>query len=104
MKGLTAIANALKLEETEHVFCFPANLLIEEAAIAGIKPIMARTERGAVNMADGYTRVTNGHKPGVVISQGGPGIENAFGAVAHAYSESTPILVLPGGTARNRTG
>ena len=94
MQGNTAIANVLKLEGTEYLFCYPANPLIEAAAIAGIKPIMSRTERTTVNMADGYTRMTNGHRTGVVVTQSGPGIENAFGGIAHAYAESTPILVL----------
>ena len=104
MQGNTAIANVLKLEGTEYLFCFPANALIEAAAIAGIKPIMSRTERTTVNMADGYTRMTNGHRTGVVVTQSGPGIENAFGGIAHAYAESTPILVLPGGTSRSKVG
>ena len=104
MQGNTAIANVLKIEGTEYLFCYPANALIEAAAIAGIKPIMSRTERTTVNMADGYTRMTNGHKTGVVVTQSGPGIENAFGGIAHAFAESTPILVLPGGTARSRVG
>jgi acetolactate synthase-1/2/3 large subunit len=104
MQGNTAIANVLRIEGTEYLFCYPANALIEAAAIAGIKPIMSRTERTTVNMADGYTRMTNGHRTGVVVTQSGPGIENAFGGIAHAYAESTPILVLPGGTARNRVG
>ena len=104
MQGNTAIANILKMEGTEYLFCYPANALIEAAAIAGIKPIMSRTERTTVNMADGYTRVTNGHRTGVVVTQSGPGIENAFGGIAQAYAESTPILVLPGGTARGKLG
>ena len=104
MQGNTAIANVLKLEGTEYLFCYPANALIEAAAIAGIRPIMSRTERTTVNMADGYTRVTNGRRTGVVVTQSGPGVENAFAGVAHAYAESTPILVLPGGTARHRLG
>lgn len=104
MQGNTAIANILKMEGTEYLFCYPANALIEAAAIAGIKPIMSRTERTTVNMADGYTRVTNGHRTGVVVTQSGPGIENAFGGIAHAYAESTPILILPGGTARGKLG
>ena len=65
---------------------------------------MSRTERTTVNMADGYTRMTNGHRTGVVVTQSGPGIENAFGGIAHAYAESTPILVLPGGTSRSKVG
>ena len=104
MQGNTAIANILKMENTDYLFCFPANTLIEAAAIAGIEPIMSRTERTTVNMADGYTRVTNGRKTGVVVTQSGPGIENAFAGIAHAYAESTPVLILPGGTARDRQG
>ena len=104
MQGNTAIANILKMENTDYLFCFPANTLIEAAAIAGIEPIMSRTERTTVNMADGYTRVTNGRKTGVVVTQSGPGIENAFAGIAHAYAESTPILILPGGTVRDRQG
>jgi acetolactate synthase-1/2/3 large subunit len=104
MKGVTAIANILKMEGTEYVFCFPSNPLINEAAAAGIRPIIARTERGAINMADGYSRIKGGGKIGVIITQGGPGIENGFGGVAHAFADSIPILVLPGGTARGRQG
>jgi len=104
MKANTAIANILKMEGTEYLFCFPANLLIEEAAIAGIEPIMSRNERTTVNMADGYTRVSNGRRTGVVVTQQGPGAENAMGAIAHAHAESTPILVLPGGTPTHQAG
>ena len=104
MKGVTAIANVLKLEGVEYLFCFPSNPLIEAAAVAGIRPIMGRTERGVVNMADGYSRLSNGGRVGVVTAQYGPGIENAYGAVAHAYADSIPILLLPGGTDRKRTG
>lgn len=104
MKVVTAIANILKMEGVEYLFCFPANPLIDAAAAAGIRPIIARTERGAVNMADGYSRIAGNGKIGVVATQFGPGIENAFGAVAHAYADSIPILVLPGGVEQTRTG
>ena len=104
MRGNTVLAKLLKIEGTKYLFCYPANTLIEAAAIEGIEPIMSRTERTTVNMADGYSRVTNGNSIGVVVTQSGPGIENAFGGVAQAYAESTPVLILPGGTARNRIG
>jgi acetolactate synthase-1/2/3 large subunit len=103
MNGQAAIANALRTEGTDYLFCFPANTLIEACAVVGIAPIMSRTERASINMADGYSRVTNGRRIGVCVTQGGPGIENAYGGVAHAYAESTPILVLPGGPSRART-
>jgi thiamine pyrophosphate-dependent acetolactate synthase large subunit-like protein len=65
---------------------------------------MSRTERTTVNKADGYARMTNGRRPGVLAIQGGPGIENAFGGIAFSYADSVPLLVLAGGTARSRTG
>ena len=96
MQGKTAIANILKQEGVELAFCFPNNTLIDAIAAAGIRPVIARMERGAVNMADAYSRINNGHKTGVCIVQAGPGIENAFPGVAQAYADSVPILMLPG--------
>ncbi|MCL5107812.1 MAG: thiamine pyrophosphate-requiring protein [Chloroflexi bacterium] len=102
MKGARAIAQILKSEGTEYTFCFPANVVIEAGAEIEIKPIMARTERTAVGMADGYTRVNNGRRNAVVAVQHGPGVENTFGGVAQAFSDGTPLLVLPGGVPANR--
>ena len=96
MQGKTAIANILKQEGVEFAFCFPNNTLIDAIAAAGIRPIISRMERGAVNMADAYSRINNGNKTGVCIVQAGPGIENAFPGVAQAYADSVPILMLPG--------
>ena len=104
MRGNDAIAQILKAEGAEYLFCFPDNQLIHAAAAAGIRPMMSRTERATVNMADGYTRMLNGRRNGVVVTQSGPGIENAYGGIAHAYSDGVPILVIPGGTARGRQG
>ena len=104
MQGKTAIANILKQEGVELAFCFPNNPLIDAIAAAGIRPIIARMERGAVNMADAYSRVNNGNKTGVCIVQAGPGIENAFPGVAQAFADNTPILMLPGHEGSSRTG
>jgi len=102
LKSTSAIADILKREGIDHIFCFPVNPLIDAAAEIGIKPIMPCTERTVVGMADGYSRVTNGRRIGVCAVQMGPGIENAFGGVAQAYSDSTPILCLPGGPPQAR--
>ena len=53
MYGKTAIASILKREGVEYLFCFPNNALIDAGAAAGIRPIISRMERGAVNMAVG---------------------------------------------------
>ena len=95
------MANILKAEGVEVLVAFPHQTLIETAALAGIRPIICRQERAGVNMADGYSRVTNGRKIGIFSMQRGPGAENAFGGVAQAYGESSPIVVLPMGYPRN---
>src|SRR5438067_3444105 len=102
MKAAAAIANILKTEGTEYLCCFPVNALIDEAARVGIRPIIARTERTLVNMADGYSRVSNGRRIGVVAVQHGPGAENAYAGVAQAFADGSPILFLPGGNAATR--
>ena len=103
MQGKTAIANILQQEGVELVFCFPNNPLIDAIAAAGIRPVIARMERGAVNMADAYSRITNGRQTGVCIVQAGPGIENAFPGVAQAFADGVPILMLPGHEGSSRT-
>lgn len=104
MRGHVAIARILRREGTEILFCYPANGLIDACVAEGIRPIIARTERTLAAMADGYTRVHDGRKIGVVAVQNGPGAENVYAGVAQAASDSTPILVLPGGNRRARRG
>ena len=104
MDGKTAFANILAREGVDVVFCFPNNILIDACAAAGIRPIISRMERTAVNMADAYSRVNNGNKNGVVLVQGGPGIENAFSGVAQAYADSSPLLMVPNHPGTRRHG
>jgi acetolactate synthase-1/2/3 large subunit len=102
MKASAAVASILKAEGTQYLFCFPVNSLIDEAARLDIRPIVARTERTLVNMADGYSRVMNGRRIGVAAVQHGPGAENAFAGVAQAYADGSPMLFLPGGYTAGR--
>jgi thiamine pyrophosphate-dependent acetolactate synthase large subunit-like protein len=95
-----AIASALKAEGIDILFAYPVNPLIEAAAAEDIRTIIVRQERTGLHMADAYSRVTSGDKIGVFCMQHGPGAENAFGGVAQAFSESVPILVVPGGYPR----
>ena len=95
-----AIAEILKREGVEILFGYPVNHLFEGAAAAGIRPITVRQERVGVHMADALSRVTSGKKIGVFAMQHGPGTENTLGAIAQAYSESVPVLVIPGGYER----
>ncbi len=104
MKTIDAISEILKREGVEYLSCFPTTPVIEAAAVAGIRPIICRQERVGVGIADGYSRVTNGEKMGVFAMQYGPGAENAYSGVATAYSDSTPMLLLPLGHPRERHG
>ena len=104
MRTIDAIAEILKREGVEYLSCFPTTPVIEAAAAAGIRPIICRQERVGVGIADGYSRVTNGDKVGVFAMQYGPGAENAYSGVATAYSDSTPMLLLPLGHPRERQG
>ena len=104
MNGHEAIAAVLKREGVEYLFCFPHNPLIDAVSKLGIRPILGRTERTIINMADGYSRVSRGKKIGVVAVQYGPGAENAFGGVAQAFADSVPMIVLTGGYEAHRNG
>ena len=102
MNTLQAVARILKTEGVEWLSCFPSNNLIEAVAQEGIRPIMFRQERGAIMAADGYSRMNNRKKFGVIITQGGPGSENCMGGLAQAFSDNVPVLYLPGGPAINQ--
>ncbi|MCH7745788.1 MAG: hypothetical protein IIC84_06925, partial [Chloroflexi bacterium] len=98
MNVLEAVARILKTEGVEWISCFPSNELIEVVAKEGIRPIMFRHERGALMAADGFSRMNNREKFGIVITQGGPGSENSMGGLAQAFADNIPILYLPGGS------
>ena len=97
MNGIELIARILRTEGVAEMTCFPNNPLIEEAAKQGIRPVMFRHERGAVMAADGYSRVSDGQRFGVVATQNAAGAENAMGGIAQAFGDNVPVLVLPGG-------
>src|SRR5690242_5604902 len=89
------IAGLLQRAGAEHVVGFPENRLLNSAAALGMRPIITRTERVAVNIADGFARATNGERILPCVTQYAPGAEAAFGAVAQAYGDRSPILLCP---------
>src|ERR1700682_6173975 len=102
MKVVDAIARILKIEGAEFLSAYPTTPLIEAAARADIRPVLCRQERVGVGIADGYARASNGRKLAAFCMQYGPGAENAFPGVATAFSDSTPMLILPLGHQRDR--
>ena len=104
MRTIDLIADCLRREGAQYLFCFPTTVVIEACAQAGLKPIVCRQERVGVGIADGYSRVTNGNRPAAFAMQFGPGAENAYAGIATAYSDSVPILLLPLGHPLDRQG
>ncbi len=102
MNVAQAAAEIFKREGVEFLLAYPLNPLTESCAAAGIRPIIVRQERVGLHMADAISRMTSGEKVGVFACQSGPGVENAFGAVAQAWSEGVPLIFMPGAAPRNQ--
>eukprot|EP01037_Dinobryon_pediforme_P029891 gene29891-33730_t len=100
MNGAEVVASILKQEGVKHIIGFPNSELFDAAAELDIPPVIARTPRVAVNIAEGYARTTAGRELAVVTVQYGPGAESAFGGIAQAFNDRAPILFLPTGYPR----
>ena len=96
----------LKAEGATILFGVPGALLHPFfAAIEAdpdIRQIVAKHEEGAAFMADGYARV--GRRLAVCAATGGPGATNLLTAVACAFSDGVPLLVVTGQVARDSQG
>jgi acetolactate synthase I/II/III large subunit len=90
------IAELLHREGAQYIVGFPENRLFNSAAAIGMRPLITRTERVAVNIADGFARATNGQRFIPCVMQYGPGAEAAYAAVAQAFGDRSPILLIPG--------
>ncbi len=101
MLVMDVIAEILKREGLDTLYCFPTTPVIEAAVAAGLKPVICRQERVGVDMASGHARTSNGRPPSVFAMQYGPGAENAFPGIASAFSDSAPVLLLPLGHPRD---
>jgi len=97
MNGIDYIAEILKREGVEWISCFPSNPLISAVARVGIRPIAFRHERGAFMAADGYSRISDRKRFGVVAVQSQAGAENLMGGLSQAYADNIPVLVMLGG-------
>jgi thiamine pyrophosphate-dependent acetolactate synthase large subunit-like protein len=94
------IASLLQRHGAEFIVGFPENRLFNSASALGMRPIITRTERVAVNIADGFARITSGERFIPCVMQYGPGAEAAHAAVSQAFGDGSPILLIPGEHAR----
>lgn len=98
MSGAEMLVQSLIDEKVEYIFGYPggAVLHIYDALFKQdkIEHILVRHEQAAGHMADAYSRVTG--KTGVVLATSGPGATNTVTAIATAFMDSIPMVVLAG--------
>src|SRR5215469_4568789 len=100
-----ALVTLLEGYGVEYVFGIPGVHTVElyrGLAASSIRHVTPRHEQGAGFMADGYARVTG--KPGVCFIITGPGMTNIATAMAQAYADSIPMLVISSVNARRELG
>lgn len=89
------IVDCLVARDVDCVFGIPGVHTIELYRGLSGRPVMhvtPRHEQGAGFMADGYARASG--KPGVCFIITGPGLTNIATAMAQAYGDSIPMLVI----------
>ena len=98
MSGAQQLVRTLEDLGVEYLFGYPGGAVIDIYDALqhseSIKHVLARHEQGACHMADGYARTTG--KVGCALVTSGPGATNAVTAIATAYADSVPMVVLTG--------
>ena len=95
VSGGEVVVAALAAHGVEVAWGIPGthNLTIFDAlGRYGIRTIATTHEQGAGYAADGYARTAR--RPGVAIVTSGPAVYNAATAIAQAYSDSSPVLLI----------
>jgi acetolactate synthase I/II/III large subunit len=98
LSGAEMLVQALTDEGVKYIFGYPggAVLHIYDALFQqeAIEHILVRHEQAAGHMADAYSRVTG--STGVVLATSGPGATNTVTAIATAFMDSVPMVVISG--------
>ncbi|WP_367110858.1 acetolactate synthase 3 large subunit [uncultured Psychrobacter sp.] len=98
LSGAEMLVQSLTDEGVKYIFGYPggAVLHIYDALFQQdtIEHILVRHEQAAGHMADAYSRVTG--NTGVVLATSGPGATNTVTAIATAYMDSVPMVVISG--------
>lgn len=92
-----AMVKCLETESIRHVFGYPGAAICpfyDELLKSEIQHILVRHEVNGGHSASGYARMSG--KPGVCIATSGPGATNIITAIATAYMDSIPLVVITG--------
>src|SRR5437867_12911212 len=107
VKAAQGLARILKAEGVPWVACYPTNHVNNALGAEDVPILVMREERYAVAVADAFSRVTGGKQVGVCTIMGGlnaAGIQLAYGAVAQAFEDSSPVLVITAGVPQGSSG
>ncbi len=97
LSAAQAIARGLAGAGCRHAFGIPGGevlALMDALDQAGIAFTLAKHENAAGYMAEGSWQATGA--PGILLTTIGPGLANAVNAIANAYQEQVPLIVLSG--------
>ncbi|MPZ42705.1 MAG: hypothetical protein GEV05_04720 [Betaproteobacteria bacterium] len=100
IKAANGVARILKAEGVPWVSCYPTSHVNNALGEEGVRILMMGEERFAVGVADAFSRVTCGQQIGVctvMASLNAAGIQMAYGAIAQAWEDSSPLLVIAEG-------
>ena len=98
MSGAQMLVRTLEDLGVEHLFGYPGGAVLDifDALLQSrqIERVICRHEQGAAHMADGYARVSG--RVGCCLVTSGPGATNTVTAIATAYMDSIPMVVITG--------
>ncbi len=97
MKVSQAIVKCLQEEEIKTIFGYPGAAVLdiyEDLRKSNIEHILTKNEQAAGHCASGYSRATG--EVGVCIATSGPGATNLITAIATAYMDSIPMIIITG--------
>ncbi len=103
IKAANGVARILKAEGVPWVSCFPTSHVNNALGEENMRILMMGEERFAVAVADGYSRVTCGKQIGVctvMANLNAAGVQMAYGGIAQAWEDSSPVLIIAEGLGR----
>jgi acetolactate synthase I/II/III large subunit len=106
VKATNGLARLLKREGIPWVSCYPTSPVNNALGEEGVPIMMMGEERFAVAVADAFSRVTCGKQIGACTVMAGlnaAGIQMAYGAIAQAWEDSSPVLVIAEGVGPGAT-
>jgi thiamine pyrophosphate-dependent acetolactate synthase large subunit-like protein len=107
VRAENGLARILKAEGVAWISTFPVCCVNNALGQEGVPMLMMRDERYAVALADAFSRVTGGKQVGVCTVMGGlnpAGLQMAYGALAQAYEDSSPVLCIADGIPAGAVG